>query len=1567
MKKALVLILATILTLCSVSAVVSSASTDSKREDFRNILDALDMFYDYDVYYMINRVTDEICSQNEEFYSYTTVSAEKYEELLYRYFVIDESVIQAIRNYNDEDFITYNPEDNTYTVFPAGGSGGFLAEREYLGYVCDGERYHVYYRHLTYQFLQDVLPDDVDCDVYADELGWPDEIIYDEVCYVPGPEGYYNVLSYDSYGKMYTVEYNGPYVRIVSSADYTSEDLPDAFDDFSNVEPEPEPEEPTWEEFCISPAINGGIINLDGKTYLSVTMRNFVGNTLIDYINMYTAGIAGIRVSIADENAGVTYVCNDVDLNSYTEGYILDVSDCGYPLEKDGVYSVRVEFVEWLAGDDAEIYARATSDKGAFKSSDEDFLENGYLGREDGWYDIVEGVFDAEYIRELTVNGILTNTRDIGADGQIVWNFGMNILAETRNHAIPRQLQDLDLVWSITITGDNGYSKTINLKPESIRNNSFVLFRPGHQALENQFIPEGGVKYTVEISVTDKEGNTWTGKSRSGQMSCSESFEPSIPSEYIKKNGFIEEDGKLYYYVDNKKVSGWFVDGGVKYYASSSTNVVINYSKKISGKYYVWNDETGLTLADGFVYDGVGTKCYEDGVQVIGWRHDDGSGPKVINGVYEQYSSNPEKLFYFLSTTGYMVTEPTYKLGGYIREFTEDHYVKPMNGLQTQGGELYYYVDGAKQTGWHTIDGTTYYFRASDAVYGRAATKWMYIGNQIYYFYATTSATPNALKTSGSIGGIGYTYAEDGHILYNGFVNCEYANAANSNTAVNIQKKNGSARYYKNGVMQTGWQEIDGATYYFYAIGSSMGSGYMCVDSRTIGGVWYEFTENGSCLNYICVIEGHDWTEANCTTPKTCNNCGKTEGDVQHFVENNRCTECGYLEISEGLAYQLNTANDTYTVKGIGTCTDTHIVIPSIYEGKPVVSIANNAFDKNTTIEEVTLLEGVNSIGFYSFRNCKQLKRVNLPEGFTTFNQYAFQNCEKLTSINIPEGVSFISSHLFSGCKALTYIKLPESVVSIGGSAFKNCTELTDIDMPESLNSIDSDAFSGCKSLLIVKIPNGVKTISLRAFSACSSLSSVTIPNSVTQIDSQAFSGCSNLKEINIPETVTKIGANAFQSCTSLKSVVIPKGVLRIENYTFDNCTSLVSIEIPDTVTYIGKKAFYYCTSLGEITIPEGVTVIFEETFYQCQSLTILELPEGLSTIEAQAFRNCNKLEIVIVPSSLKTIGNSAFAGCRALKNIALPVGLETIGESAFVDCVSLTYIKIPVGITSVPNTLFSGCTNLSEVELNSGITSIGKYAFSGCKSLENVEIPTSVTTIGYYAFQGCKALKEITISQGVTVIEEYTFYGCESLTNVVIPSSVEKIGKYAFYCTAISGVDLPEGLVSIEEGTFYSCKNLTSIVIPKNVTIIGKNAFYSCRALTDIQLPEGLLSIEYGAFDGCSALTTIDIPDTVTNIGERAFATCTNLVTIKLPQSLTTIGRTAFYSCYRMTGYVVIPKNVTSVGDFIFYDCGALAIIYCEVEYQPESWSTKWLALSVATVYWGDSWHYVDGVPTLN
>ena len=60
------------------------------------------------------------------------------------------------------------------------------------------------------------------------------------------------------------------------------------------------------------------------------------------------------------------------------------------------------------------------------------------------------------------------------------------------------------------------------------------------------------------------------------------------------------------------------------------------------------------------------------------------------------------------------------------------------------------------------------------------------------------------------------------------------------------------------------------------------------------------------------------------------------EPTEEHTVVDSVCTVCGKTFCSKGLAYTLNADGASYSITGIGECTDTEIMIPSEYNGLPV-------------------------------------------------------------------------------------------------------------------------------------------------------------------------------------------------------------------------------------------------------------------------------------------------------------------------------------------------------------------------------------------------------------------------------------------------------------------------------------------------------------------------------------------------------------------------------------------------------------------------------------------------------
>lgn len=142
-----------------------------------------------------------------------------------------------------------------------------------------------------------------------------------------------------------------------------------------------------------------------------------------------------------------------------------------------------------------------------------------------------------------------------------------------------------------------------------------------------------------------------------------------------------------------------------------------------------------------------------------------------------------------------------------------------------------------------------------------------------------------------------------------------------------------------------------------------------------------------------CTLAGSRERECRCGYKET-----KSISALGHDIVNGNCLRCEYRE-SVGLRFALNEDEKSYYVAGIGTCKDKDVVIPSIYESKPVTSIGHQAFYK-----------------------CSSLTSIVIPNSVTLIDDYAFSSCSSLTSIVIPDSVTSIGYNAFAGCSNLTEI-----------------------------------------------------------------------------------------------------------------------------------------------------------------------------------------------------------------------------------------------------------------------------------------------------------------------------------------------------------------------------------------------------------------------------------------------------------------------------------------------------------------------------------------------------------------
>ena len=297
------------------------------------------------------------------------------------------------------------------------------------------------------------------------------------------------------------------------------------------------------------------------------------------------------------------------------------------------------------------------------------------------------------------------------------------------------------------------------------------------------------------------------------------------------------------------------------------------------------------------------------------------------------------------------------------------------------------------------------------------------------------------------------------------------------------------------------------------------------------------------------------------------------------------CGMYSYLTSIE-FDYIVDEKTNTVTITGIGT-DDGTLIIPETIEGRPVISIADYAFQNNSNLVMIKFPDTISYIGKGAFYNCENLIFI-----------FGLEKCIELKSIE---------SETFKHCNNLHTIKLPNSITSIGSYVFQFCGNLRELSIPNSVTYIGKAAFSNCLSIKEFKIPQGV-----------------------TSIEDGTFLGCASMESITLPEGITHIGLEAFSACKKLKFVAIPSTVTTIGDAVFTRCYSLLSIDVaPDNPAYASIDGVLYNKNLTELTAyPAGKT---DKTF---------SIPKGVTTIVKGAFSGNKNLDTLNIPKDVNSISN---------------------------------------------------------------------------------------------------------------------------------------------------------------------------------------------------------------------------------------------------------------------------------------------------------------------------------------
>ena len=571
------------------------------------------------------------------------------------------------------------------------------------------------------------------------------------------------------------------------------------------------------------------------------------------------------------------------------------------------------------------------------------------------------------------------------------------------------------------------------------------------------------------------------------------------------------------------------------------------------------------------------------------------------------------------------------------------------------------------------------------------------------------------------------------------------------------------------------------------------------------------------------------------------------------------------------------------------------------------------------------------------------------------------------TEVTVPDGVDSIGDSAFHRCTGLSNIVIPDSVVSIGDSAFYGCTGLTKLALPQGLKEIGGNAFLGCEGLSYIDIPDGVETVGdwiasestqLRCSigsSAAIALSkaeqnfcvddfavrhSFTDGGAVNGLIAEQYVGGKVGAVLTLPQGVTETGQYLLneEPLENVMCLKLPEGFKKL---TIDNLLWRSAVVFPESIQSIAIEeewegappVIFYCyrdTVAESFAQKRGITIVYLDGFKPAQTTVAMRsdytLPIGselrLSEIAAAVPSMPENCALNAVSSNPEVLQVERDGTIRVVGkgDATLRVSLSRYPDIYAEACV-WGYVQ-PTSATLaeeiwIPAKATRDLLKKDLIILPADSRAPIGYGMDNWELFEQLEGEFTLMAVN----RGDTALYvEVpgfdTLTAQIHVTARFSELAFEQ-TTITIPADTRATLRAQAVTTTHTYVNeymtfessAPDVATVDEDGVVYGVSEGSATITATSYNGLAAACTVNVQGGNGsrLKLPAFLKEIGEEAFAGCSEESVI-VPDGCETIGARAFADSANLRTITIPASVTSIAADAFDGCTDLT--IRTPKG---------------------------------------------------------